>query len=315
MEFRRLRADEIDVRVGNMKKDGSGFSLLLYKDARCDMNILEHWRNRQMEFRRLRADEIDVRVGNMKKDGSGFSLLLYKDARCDMNILDETVGALNWQRSHQTINGCLYCTVSLYNEGTGQWISKSDVGTKSRAEPEKGEASDSFKRACTNWGIGRELYTAPFICVPISIASKEDKFKVKKIEYDETGNIKELIIINKQNNMTIYPLPKQATQVTNHTVSSPNNKVNQSPVQGSGAQCMGCGKNKQNNMTIYPLPKQATQVTNHTVSSPNNKVNQSPVQGSGAQCMGCGKTITPAEVNYSNNKFGKSLCRVCQAKQ
>lgn len=221
-----------------------------------------------MEFRRLRADEIDVRVGNMKKDGSGFSLLLYKDARCDMNILDETVGALNWQRSHQTINGCLYCTVSLYNEGTGQWISKSDVGTKSRAEPEKGEASDSFKRACTNWGIGRELYTAPFICVPTGIASKFDKFKVEKIEYDETGNIKELIIINKENGVTIYPLPKQATQVTNHTVSSPNNKVNQSPVQGSGAQCMGCGK-----------------------------------------------AITPAEVNYSNNKFGKSLCRVCQAKQ
>ena len=220
-----------------------------------------------MEFRRLRADEIDVRVGSVNKEGKGFSLLLYKDARCDMNILDETVGALNWQHSHQTINGCLYCTVSLYNETTGQWISKSDVGTKSNTEAEKGEASDSFKRACFNWGIGRELYTAPFIWVPTGIASKFDKFKVEKIEYDETGNIKELIIINKENGVTIYPLPKQATQVTNNTVSSQNNKSTQFTQQSTG------------------------------------------------QCMGCGKAITAAEVNYSNNKFGKSLCRVCQAKQ
>ena len=190
-----------------------------------------------MEFRRLRADEIDVRVGNMKKDGSGFSLLLYKDARCDMNILDETVGALNWQRSHQTINGCLYCTVSLYNETTGQWISKSDVGTKSNTEAEKGEASDSFKRACFNWGIGRELYTAPFIWVSSSMASKYDKFKVDKIEYDETGNIKELIIINKQNNMTIYPLSKQAIQSTNNTSASNSNQST-----NDIGKCATCGK-------------------------------------------------------------------------
>lgn len=122
-------------------------------------------------FRALRADEVDVRVARVvttRKDGQevpkGVSLLLYKDARCDMNILDETVGAMNWQRAHSRDNA--NCTVSIWDADKGQWISKEDTGTESNTEAEKGLASDSFKRACFNWGIGRELYTAPFIWVP-----------------------------------------------------------------------------------------------------------------------------------------------------
>ena len=115
------------------------------------------------KFRKLRANEIDVRVATVTE--KGVSLLLYKDARCDMNILDETVGAMNWQREHQLIGDRLYCTVSIYDENKNIWVSKQDVGTESYAEKEKGQASDSFKRACFNWGIGRELYTAPFIWV------------------------------------------------------------------------------------------------------------------------------------------------------
>lgn len=103
------------------------------------------------KFRKLRANEIDVRVASVS--AKGVSLLLYKDARCDMNILDETVGAMNWQREHQLIGERLYCTVSIYNENSGIWISKQDVGTESYAEKEKGQASDSFKRACFNWGL------------------------------------------------------------------------------------------------------------------------------------------------------------------
>lgn len=102
------------------------------------------------KFRKLRANEIDVRVASVS--AKGVSLLLYKDARCDMNILDETVGPMNWQRGHQIIGDRLYCTVSIYDENKGIWISKQDVGTESYAEKEKGQASDSFKRACFNWG-------------------------------------------------------------------------------------------------------------------------------------------------------------------
>lgn len=112
-------------------------------------------------FRDLRADEIEVRVAQATEDG--VSLLLYKDARCDQNILDETVGSMNWMRSHTRDNA--NCIVSLWDEKKQQWISKEDTGTESNTEKEKGLASDSFKRACFNWGIGRELYTAPFIWI------------------------------------------------------------------------------------------------------------------------------------------------------
>lgn len=119
-----------------------------------------------MEFRLLTAEEIDVRPATVNE--KGVTLLLYKDARCDMNILDETLGCEYWQRSHEIIDGNLYCNVGIYNKELGCWIWKQDVGTESFTEKEKGKASDSFKRACFNLGIGRELYTAPFIWVKAS---------------------------------------------------------------------------------------------------------------------------------------------------
>ena len=130
-------------------------------------------------FRLLRADEIDTRVATVKPNG--ISLLLYKDARCDQNILDETVGPYNWMRSHSRENA--NCTVSLWDERKQQWISKEDVGTESKTEAEKGLASDSFKRACFNWGIGRELYSAPFIW----ISGKGDELKYKRYKVTEIG--------------------------------------------------------------------------------------------------------------------------------
>lgn len=146
-----------------------------------------------MEFRLLRADEIDCRIA-MVQDW-GISLLLYKDARCDMNILDETVGMENWQRKHELINGNLFCSVGIYvqREEHGEWVWKQDVGTESYTEKEKGQASDSFKRACFNLGIGRELYTAPAMFVDKKNLKKhyeyqgkwycKDRFQVTGIEY------------------------------------------------------------------------------------------------------------------------------------
>jgi hypothetical protein len=135
-------------------------------------------------FRKLKASEIDVRVQSVK-EGKGAVLLLYKDARCDMNILDETVGAFNWKREHTRDNA--NCIVSIWDEAKAQWISKEDTGTESNTEAAKGLASDSFKRACFNWGIGRELYTSPFIWINWAGFNKYDKFTVEKIAYDEDG--------------------------------------------------------------------------------------------------------------------------------
>ena len=138
-------------------------------------------------FRDLRADEIECRVAQAKQNG--VSILLYKDARCDQNILDETVGPMNWQREHCRENA--NCVVSIWDKEKNLWIRKEDTGKESNTEAEKGLASDSFKRACFNWGIGRELYTAPFIWISAEncVALKQngqrwqcfDQFFVEKI--------------------------------------------------------------------------------------------------------------------------------------
>lgn len=132
--------------------------------------------------RDLRADEIELRVQQIKENG--LSLLFYKDARCDMAILDETYGPMNWQRVHEFKNGKLYCAVAIWDEEKGQWITKEDVGTESNTEAEKGQASDSFKRANVNWGIGRELYTAPFTWIRAEDCNiKESKDRNGKTVY------------------------------------------------------------------------------------------------------------------------------------
>ena len=142
-----------------------------------------------MKIRKLKANEIECRVGMAKQNG--YSLLLYKDARCDMAILDEVFGWDGWQRTHEFKDGKLYCTIKLWSDKLQQWIVKEDVGTESNTEKEKGQASDSFKRACVNLGIGRELYTAPFIWITGG-DPKTDRWKVEEIEYNENGEISKL---------------------------------------------------------------------------------------------------------------------------
>ena len=104
-------------------------------------------------IRLLKANEIECRISTIS--AKGLSLLLYKDARVDQRILDESFGSFGWKRSHQSIDGNLYCTVSVWNEQTKEWISKQDVGTMGYAEKEKSQASDSFKRACFSSKIGQ----------------------------------------------------------------------------------------------------------------------------------------------------------------
>ena len=183
----------------------------------------------ELNFRKLEADEIECRINQISE--KGLTLLLYKDARCDMNILDETVGPMNWSRRHTRDNA--NCVVSIYDEDKNEWVTKEDTGTESNTEKEKGLASDSFKRACVNWGIGRELYTAPFIY--ISKTDKDgkpnynsyknksnkdasnDKFIVEAIRYDDKRNIIALCIKNGTLNKRVYvwQQPKKSEKSNN----------------------------------------------------------------------------------------------------
>lgn len=170
-------------------------------------------------IRLLKADEIECRAATVNE--KGLSLLLYKDARVDQRILDETFGIFGWKRSHQSIEGNLYCTVEIFDKETGEWVSKQDVGTVGMAEKEKSQASDSFKRACFNWGIGRELYTAPFIWIPADRADIQKRgsrfvcnthFKVKFIAYNADREIVSLSVCGEYGRTVYEWKEKSGTQ-------------------------------------------------------------------------------------------------------
>ena len=181
------------------------------------------------KIRTLRADEIECRIGTFK-EGKGLSLLLYKDARCDMAILDETFGAFNWQRHHSRDNA--NCIVSIWDDEKKQWIDKEDTGVESNTEATKGLASDSFKRACVNVGIGRELYTSPFIWITADkFRDKYDKFSVVSIGYNEKREVNQLTIKNVNTNTIVFDYPTK------------NPTTAEKPTQNKlGFVCGMCGK-------------------------------------------------------------------------
>ena len=172
-----------------------------------------------LQFRDLTEKDIEIRVAQIGETGNGnmgwASLLLYKDARVDMNILDETVGPENWQRRHYECKGNLYCSVGI--KCGDEWIWKDDCGAESFAEKQKGEASDSFKRACVNWGIGRELYTAEpiFVNIPVKKNKKgtivpDGEFQVEKIKIEKKEIVGLAIrFVNADLNKRVYLLDKQ----------------------------------------------------------------------------------------------------------
>lgn len=155
-------------------------------------------------FRLLKADEIECRVSRCSEKGA--VLLLYKTARTDADLLDETFGPFSWENDFKLVDGVLYGGIGIEG-GDGNTVWKWDAGTESNTEAEKGRASDAFKRAGFKWGLGRELYSAPFIFIPAgkcNIKAKEfngkttyqcfDDFEVGAISYDEGQRISGLVI-------------------------------------------------------------------------------------------------------------------------
>lgn len=176
----------------------------------------------ETKIRTLNADEIECRVQSVTEKGC--ILLIYKDARVDMRILDEVFGIDGWQRTHEVINGNLFCTIEIWSASRNCWVKKQDVGTESNTEKEKGEASDSFKRAGFNIGIGRELYSAPFTWVNLEkdevwtkdgkwFLQKGIKFFVKEIGYDEKREINKLVIVD-QNKKVRYTLGQKLQETS-----------------------------------------------------------------------------------------------------
>lgn len=142
-------------------------------------------------FRNLYSDEIEVRAAReVGQNKDKVELLIYQDARVAQNLLDETFGAFNWACQYKEENGIVFCGIALKDKETGLWVWKWNAGGEGNFEREKAVASDSFKRAAVQWGLGRELYTAPKIIVP---GTKYDSFKVASIGYAD-NKISDLVI-------------------------------------------------------------------------------------------------------------------------
>ena len=234
------------------------------------------------EIRTLRADEIECRIGQISKEGKGLSLLLYKDARCDMNILDETFGPMNWQRHHSRDNA--NCIISVWDDEKKQWIEKEDTGTESNMEAAKGLASSSMKRAGVNWGIGRELYTAPFIWIPaekcnITNGRCYDSFDVTLIEYDECRRISALVIVNERTGEVVYRLRKNAQNAKNPLQKKEEQPASIMPEEEPVYRCSDCGS-----ALVSTRTKDGTDMTPMMISE------------------------------FSNGRYGRTICPSCAKK-
>ena len=213
----------------------------------------------ELKFRKLKANEIDVRVGRVINTDKfqGCSLLLYKDARVDMNILDETVGCMNWQRSHTRDNA--NCQIGIYDSDKQQWVWKEDTGVESNTEAEKGLASDSFKRAGVNWGIGRELYSDSLKNIMVKcelVETKKDVWKVKngidwyvkEIEYAD-NEVSKLVIAQTtygKDETVVYTLGnKTGNTSSNKTEDKKETKVEHKDEEQPKAEVMTLEKAKE----------------------------------------------------------------------
>ena len=237
----------------------------------------------------LTPADVELRVSQIQQTSYGnfVTLLCYKDARCDMNILDEVFGRTNWKRSHEVLNGNLFCILSIWDEEKQQWIPKEDVGTESNTEATKGQSSDSFKRACVNVGIGRELYDAP-----------EIRFKLKDEEVKLGANNKPKTYAKFHVGSMIYD--KTLKQYTEFTVLDEEGTVRYDLNWNKGA-----------GHAAAPTPAPAYEAQRTTPPS----YSAFPTQPNSSYCSECNSYIkSPKVAEYSLKNYGRVLCYNCQKK-
>lgn len=111
------------------------------------------------------------------------TIVAYIDARDAQELLDECLGPENWQLDYYKLGDQLFARISVLvqrEDGTSEWISKSDGGKESPSDPEKGLISDCVKRAAVCFGVGRFLYKKKVVELPV----KDYKGKPKPATHD-----------------------------------------------------------------------------------------------------------------------------------
>lgn len=242
----------------------------------------------------LSAQDVELRVNQLQQSqyGTYVTLLCYKDARCDMKMLDLVFGPMNWKREHQLIGDNLYCTVSVFDEYKGEWISKQDVGVESNTEATKGQASDAFKRACFNIGIGRELYNAPDI-----------RFKLNDNEVFNGSNGKPKTYAKFHVGNMVYD--KDRGIFTEFTVLDEAGNVRYNISSGRKS------SNTNGTNVEHRVPN------SHATTKPDPQPSSSPTPTADdtIRCCECNSIIKSQKVlSFALKRFGRKLCYNCQMK-
>ena len=196
IKFRTIEKHEIDLRVGATKKE----------------DLIDEKTNKP----------VTDKNGNVKKVVVGFQLLAYKDARVDADILDSTVGAFNWVCKYYQVKNTLMCSVGIninYDDPTKEpyFIYKDDAGDESNEEAIKGEARDSFKRACFRWNVCRtNLYNFPFIWINVTKENTPySRYIVDEVEFDTKGYPTKVVVINEKTRQVVYSYGVKGNQALN----------------------------------------------------------------------------------------------------
>ena len=253
-------------------------------------------------IRTLYPEEIELKVQMVRQNGACF--ILYKDSRVDMNLLDEAFGPLGWKNEHFVLDGKTFCTISIWDSVKNEWITKSNVGSLDNnngaggSAKVKGEISDSFKRAATVVGIGRELYTAPFIWIgadKIEIRQQGDgkdakystntPLHVSMIEYDEKRRISLLEIQKDRDGQVVYRYhrPGYTSKAAQNNAAAQNQRpaaqqqaqANRQPNQQNNA---ANTQAQQRNTAQPPVQQQNPPAPPQNSAAANTQARQNPAQ-------------------------------------
>jgi hypothetical protein len=119
----------------------------------------------------------------------GANCVAYIDSRDVQDLLDKVIGPDKWQDKYYEVKGNMFCSIGILCGET--WVWKTDCGTESNVDKQKGEASDAFKRAAVKWGVGRFLYSLPMPKLNTTTYkdSKDGQGRPKYYPVDANGNI------------------------------------------------------------------------------------------------------------------------------
>ena len=141
------------------------------------------------------------RVQSFSKHKPQATCVAYIDSRDVQDVLDKHC---IWSDRYYSVNGMLFCEITIYADGIE--YKRSDAGSESNVEAQKGQSSDAFKRAAVKFGIGRFLYSKKMVYLKADAVKTSNNYpKVVDNNGQKVWDITKHI--NQLNNQPTQPAP------------------------------------------------------------------------------------------------------------